>query len=116
MQHEAGWRLARHELAFEAEAHGDVIVGEVRRRTDKPCGHHQCGHPDERQDERPPVQPDPGVTQGRIVGTRSGKPDEREQPGEHGQERRQTINDANRDSAADGNQAVSPVPSGASRE
>ena len=54
-----------------------------------PRGRDQCGHPDERQDERSPVQPDSDVTQGRIVGTRCGKPDEREQPGEHGQERRQ---------------------------
>ena len=106
MQYKARRRLPWHEPIFEGETHGDVIVGEVPRRTDKPRGRDQCGHPDERQDERSPVQPDPGVTHGRIVGTRRRKPDERDQPGQHRQERRQTIDETDRDRAADGNQAV----------
>ena len=106
MQHEARRRLARHEPAFEAERPSDVIVGEAHWQTDKPRGRDQCGHPDERQAERSPVQPDSGITHGRIVGTRCGKPDEREQPGEHGQERRQPIDEADRDRAADGNETV----------
>ena len=36
-------------------------------------------------------------------------PDERTQPGKHGQEHCQTIDEANRDSAADGNPAVAPA-------